>query len=125
MTQVACKAAAAFVAGNEMRLANNTRVGPNYVGYQSLYLHGHQIAWRDDGGNVFMCMCGWATTTTKNRLNALCDVLGIEERFWTKKREPYFGDRAIMRNEVVPANLGPLHRMIHALEHNQPLESVL
>lgn len=36
-----------------------------------MYLHGNKIAWKDGNGNLYFSMCGWATPTTRERLNGL------------------------------------------------------
>ena len=38
-----------------------------------MYLHGNRIAWIYNG-DLYICMCGWNTLTTRERLNALNGV---------------------------------------------------
>jgi hypothetical protein len=59
---------------------NNTRVEVIESGIQytpgfsrtiNVYLHGHRIATLVDDLSVVVNSCGWRTTTTKSRLNAI------------------------------------------------------
>ena len=68
---------------------DNTRV-ESTDGISSVYLHGHKIAeyeHRKDG-TLYVNNCGYATNTTKSRLNALIDFVcdptknGIFQRNW-------------------------------------------
>jgi hypothetical protein len=67
-------AAAALQAGKKYSNGKNTKVDST-----GLYLFGNHIA-RDAGeGHVAISNRGWFTLTTKDRLNALCNV-GISQR---------------------------------------------
>ena len=37
---------------------------------QSVFLHGHRIAWKDEG-KLQISMCGWPTVTTRERINGV------------------------------------------------------
>jgi hypothetical protein len=52
---------------------DNTEVRQHDEVSASLYLHGNEIAWMDANG-IFINHCGWATSTTKERLNNLCGI---------------------------------------------------
>lgn len=39
-----------------------------------MYLHGNCIAKEDENGDLLINHCGWETSTTQSRLNALPDV---------------------------------------------------
>ena len=53
--------------------SSNTQVSYNEnTNCSSVYLHGHQIATYDHNTQaVKLSSCGWATVTTKSRLNAI------------------------------------------------------
>jgi len=59
-------------------------VGNTTTNGSSLYLHGHEIAWRLPNGDIEINMCGWGSVTTRERLNGLLDMmnshLGISQR---------------------------------------------
>jgi len=50
---------------------------------RELYLYGYRIAWQDSDGRVFFSLCGWNTTTTRERLSAI----GVQVK--TKLGTPY------------------------------------
>lgn len=53
---------------------------------QSVRLHDHLIAEIDyDARSVKLSSCGWHTTTTKSRLNAVLHALGINRRLYQAK----------------------------------------
>jgi len=58
-----------------------------------LGLHGHTIAWWDDDDDetLFINFCGYPTTTTKERINGLCELLGLGRPFYVKDFQLYFG----------------------------------
>lgn len=43
------------------------------INSKSMYLHDNKIAWWD-GNELWISTCGWKSTTTKARLNALPNV---------------------------------------------------
>lgn len=86
--------ARAFARGEKAK-GNNTVCDGSAV-----YLHGHRIAWRD-GAHVMASLCGWNTTTTRARLNAICQEIGAEGHFTQKDFAPYFAGREIDAREVV------------------------
>ena len=59
----------------------------------SVYLHGNLIAQNGVMGWGFK-MCGWPTTTTKSRVNALASAFG-HAGVYTKKGKHYSGDREV------------------------------
>ena len=75
MSKIADRAARKFLQGQPFS-SGNTRVvvSENQV---ELTLHGNTIAWRRPpihGQSFFICMQGWPTVTTRDRLNALPQV---------------------------------------------------
>lgn len=57
----------------------------------TVYLHGNMIAQGDPFKWGFK-MCGWATPTTKSRINALANAFG-HAGVYTKKGKHYSGDK--------------------------------
>ena len=67
---------------------DNTRVETNGH-YSDVYLHGHRIAeYKHSDSSLKVNNCGYATNTTKSRLNALIDFVadptknGIFQKNW-------------------------------------------
>ena len=50
-------------------------VGNTMTDGSSLYLHGHEIAWRLPNGDIEINMCGWGSVTTRERLNGLLRMM--------------------------------------------------
>lgn len=67
--------------------------GPPYRIYASptVYLHGHEIAWTDKDGVVWMTLAGYPTRTTRDRLNAILACFGSSNRFWQNNWRQYYG----------------------------------
>ena len=57
--------ASAFIAGRRLHTANT------YTDGQSVYLFGNRIAWKANDGRIHFNMCGYGTTTTRDRLSAI------------------------------------------------------
>lgn len=88
--------ARAFLAERAARQPRTTTDG------QAVYLHGNRIAWRDALGDVHMTLCGWPTVTTRDRLNAICDLLVQQRSFYQKNGVQFFNDAVISdRAEIV------------------------
>ena len=73
-------------------------------------LHGHDIAWRDDAGLVWLSMRGWGTPTTRDRLHAITAALGVPGRFHQARGKQHFNGRVIDVYEHIPL-CGPLTRL--------------
>ena len=86
-------AANAFYAGRNFKL-NNTEVCTYMGGLVQLHLHGHTIAQynKHNARRVMFSLCGWNTTTTRERLRAL----GIDVH--SVKGVPYHEGAAISSN---------------------------
>ncbi len=82
----------------------------------NVYLFGKRIAWRDDNGAVWMSMCGWPTVTTRDRLNAICDVYGRGRPFYQRKHEQFYGELPIESHDKLPL-CGPLGMMAIEAEY--------
>lgn len=82
MTKIAQNATSAFLGRNGVTRFNgggNTVVaGGTYRLYHSV------IATRTGDGKVFVNFSGYDTKTTKDRINSICDSLGVS-RFYTQK----------------------------------------
>lgn len=64
MNQTTLKVVNAFLVGKPIKVGNTQSTG------RAMYLFGNKIAeWREDG--LWITNCGWATRTTKERLNGL------------------------------------------------------
>ena len=94
MRKVTQKIANAFNRGESKTIGNTCTDG------QAVYLHGNKIAERNESG-VFMTLAGWNTTTTRERLNGIAQVLGFDVSFNQKDFEPYFNGSAVSPNEWV------------------------
>ena len=72
MRQIDRAAAVAFVNNKKLNI-NNTRV-EIVDGKPHMYLYGNCIAKKDENGDLLINHCGWETSTTQSRLNALPGV---------------------------------------------------
>jgi hypothetical protein len=69
------KIAQAFARGQAAKAARTETDG------RTVWLHGNRIAQREDDGSVWVTLAGWGTVTTRERLNGICQELGIPVRF--------------------------------------------
>ena len=85
----------AFVERRSCRRKNSGTDG------NTIWLFDNKIAWRDPDGSISMWLCGHGTPTTRDRLNALCEML-IGKRPWhQKKHEQYYDDYPVGLTQVV------------------------
>ena len=68
MRQIEKQVVGAFVRGEYARQDNTESVGG------PLYLHGNEIAYGDDAGNIEITHAGWHSRTTRSRLNAVLQL---------------------------------------------------
>ena len=95
MRQETKKVITAFIERRACRMKNSNTDG------QAVYLFDNKIAWYEDDGSVSMWLCGHGTPTTRDRLNALCEML-IGKRPWhQKKNVQYYDDYQIGKNQIV------------------------
>lgn len=88
MKKITEKIAIAFAKGANKSCGNTaSRNG-------ALYLHGNKIAEKREDG-IYMSLAGWNTVTTRERLNGLAQVLGLEASFNQKAFEPYLNGKRI------------------------------
>jgi len=78
MRKESLKIALAFSAGVAASAARTRTDG------QAVYLHDNLIARRGADGSVWVTLAGWGTVTTRDRVNALCRVLGSGVRFYQR-----------------------------------------
>ena len=76
MRQITRKAVESLFAGMYYKQSNTE------VRDKAIYLHGHNIAWLDVNGQLWISNCGYETKTTKERLNGLPGV-DIRQRNFT------------------------------------------
>jgi hypothetical protein len=70
ITEQACRA---FQNGKNFKLQNTQVINDGVT--VSMYLHGHKIACRElSTNNMQICLCGYNTVTTRERLNGLSGV---------------------------------------------------
>jgi hypothetical protein len=96
VTQDVCNA---FIAGNARAAGNSHTDG------EGLYLHGNCIA-RKIQNRIVATLAGWPTVTTRERLNGLCRLLGVNYSFSQCRFEQFFGRFPIMANNwvLIPQN---------------------
>ncbi|AOO15349.1 hypothetical protein W1080910_076 [Cyanophage S-RIM12 isolate W1_08_0910] len=78
----------AAVQANQDFKSGNTQV-ITIEGVSFIYLHGNQIATIDDD-SMTIYDGGWQSTTTKSRLNALCDAFCIDGEGVFQKNYKWF-----------------------------------
>ena len=89
MRKITRDAANALKAGKKFRRGNTEVVDHSLYGpYRAMYLHGNQIAVRD-GHVLRLKMAGWGSVTTRERLNGILEVFGVDARFYQEKYEQF------------------------------------
>lgn len=98
MRKVSQNAANAFIAGNPGQFSNTSvsNDGPVCI----LSLHGNTIATRNRERTI-ATLAGYPTNVTRERLNGLCESLGLGRPFYQKQGKQFFGDREIGADEWV------------------------
>ncbi len=51
------------------------RAARTHTDGQTVWLHNNRIAWRDNA-DIYFTLAGWATTTTRERINGLLSTFG-------------------------------------------------
>lgn len=95
MRKVTKDTASAFLAGTNRTSGNTTTDGT------VLLLHGNRIAERMPDGSIMATLAGWPTVTTRERLNGLCELMGLGRLFWQHKYCQFYGNRPIGVNETI------------------------
>ena len=82
---------------------SNTTVSVDSEGNTDVLLHGHRIASISTTGDLTLSSCGYKTTTTKSRLNAILDCffhnLGVFQKdfVWYIGNDKFFDGYQIVR----------------------------
>ena len=85
---------------NAFAQGESKAVGNTWTDGQTVYLHGNKITERTEDG-IFMTLAGWNTTTTRERLNGIAQVLGFDISFNQKDFEPYLNGSIVNPSEWV------------------------
>tara|TARA_R110002020_G_C16023744_1_gene752190 strand:+ start:183 stop:494 length:312 start_codon:yes stop_codon:yes gene_type:complete len=88
----------AFAQGNKMTVGNTA------TAHGEVLLHGNCIVDTDPWGNITMSLAGWNTQTTRERLNGIAEVLGLDARFTKKGDWAYLNDRPVQNNLWYPVH---------------------
>lgn len=94
MRKESVKIAKAFLARKAAKAARTSTNGT------TLWLHGHAIAWHENG-EIKATLAGWGTVTTRDRLNTLSRIMGKGARFNQSKGWQYFDGQEIATGDVV------------------------
>lgn len=95
MRKVTKDTVAAFLAGTGRTVGNTTTDG------NVLLLHGNRIAEKMPDGSIYATLAGWGSPTTRERLNGLCELLGLGRPFHQHRHCQMYGSRHIGVNETV------------------------
>jgi hypothetical protein len=95
MNKVTNEVVGAFLKNRKRKVGNTATDGT------TLTLHGNLIAQRMPDGSIMATLAGWPTVTTRERLNGLCDLLGLCKGFRQSKFVQYYGDEPIGSNETI------------------------
>jgi len=95
MRKVTATTVKAFLNGNSCSVSNTSTDGT------ILTLHGNVIARKNDDGSITATLASWPTPTTKERLNGLCELLGIGRPFHQKRGGQFYGSQPIVSDEWI------------------------
>jgi len=95
MRKVTRETVEAFVAGKSRTVGNTTTDGT------VLLLHGNRIAERMPDGSIMATLAGWGSPTTRERLNGLCESLGLGRLFHQSKHVQFFRDKPVGVNDTI------------------------
>lgn len=82
MRKITAKIAKAFLAGDSLKIKNTETDG------QSVWLHGNEIARRTADG-LEVSLAGWATVTTRERVNGILQAAQTGMRIVQRDHEQY------------------------------------
>lgn len=94
MRKESIKIARAFICRTAASAARTSTDGT------TLWLHGHAIAWHENG-EIKATLAGWGTVTTRDRLNTLSRLMGKGARFKQSKHCQYFDGQEISTGDIV------------------------
>lgn len=106
MRKVSKAIAEAFFAGKAKTVGNTITDG------QSVWLHGNLIARKTDGGlssQFETTLAGWATPTTRERVNTLLHYAGSPYRYAQRNHVPVVVDITNMTFEEIESNEWMMH----------------
>jgi hypothetical protein len=113
MRQVTKKVCSAFIDRIAAHSVNTITDGTR------LALFGSTIAWWDDENPdvLWITFAGYTSPTTKERINGLCDLLGLGRPFYSKDSQLYFGSvlRPVDSREHIRVDV-PLARRCRAAD---------
>ena len=115
MRQITYDAARAFIDGKPLTLGNTCTYAAERGQYEAqrlvedhffLYLFGNRIATKIPTklpakvGHIFkLTLAGWPTTTTRERLNGVLELIGAKHRLYQKNYYQYYGPMCIGHND--------------------------
>ena len=101
MRKITRLAALAFRGGDNFKLGNTsvTHDGPTSI--TQMRLHGNLIAERLPGRRVRVTLAGWGTPTTRERVNGVLEMMGINAYFCQRNHEQHL---SLHGNEPVPVS---------------------
>ena len=83
MRKITEKTAGAFV------MHRSAASGNTWTNGSELYLHGNLIArWENEGETLALSLAGWNTPTTRERLNGVLQIEGLDIRYVQRNYEP-------------------------------------
>ena len=85
----------AFIAGKSRKVNNTETDG------KTLTLFGNKIAEKNDDGSYTVTLAGHPTVTTRERLNGLCDMLGLGRPFYQHKNRQFFNTDEIGEDDDI------------------------
>lgn len=68
---------------------------------EKVTLHVNTIAWWNADGSLSLTLAGWPTATTRDRLNAICEVLGYGRPFHQKRNVQYHNETEINEHNTI------------------------
>lgn len=68
---------------------------------ETVTLHDNKIAWRNADGSLSLSLAGWPTSTTRERLNAICEVFGYGRPFYQMGGQQYHNDTPITADNTI------------------------
>ena len=76
-------------------------LGNTHTDGNCLWLHGNKIAEHQADGSVELSLASWGTPTTRERVNGVCDLMGLGRPFYQHNHCQYFDNREIGTSEIV------------------------
>jgi hypothetical protein len=67
----------------------------------AVYLFGNKIAWRDADDNIHLTLAEYPTVTTRERLNAICELMWGKRPFHQHKNLQFYDDEEIDEYDVI------------------------